>query len=124
MELYLDPVLKPYNPVNGQFNKGHKPFNKGLKWTDYMDMRKAKRVKRIGLLNLKGRSDIGGWNKKPVIGIKDGRFVVFESATKAALLLNIQRRNISNCCEGKRKRCGGVLWFFENDYNKWKTLIK
>lgn len=123
MELYLTPIKPTYNPVNGQFYKGNIPFNKGLKWIDYMDMRKAKRVIRIGMQNLRVRHDIGGWNKKSVIGIKNGRFSVFESATKAARLLNLQRRNISSCCASKRKHCGGIAWFFEKDYERWKTLI-
>ena len=124
MELYLEPIKSQYNIRNGQFNQGHIPFNKGKKWIDYMDMRKAKRIVRIGTLNLRGRSDIGGWNKKQVVGIKNGLFTVFESATKAANIMNLERRNISHCCEGKRKKCGDIFWFFETDYHKWKYLIK
>lgn len=123
MELYIEPIRPKFNPKTGRFLKGNVPHNKGKKWNDYMDMRKARKVKRIGMLNLRGRSDIGGWNKKQVIGIKNGRFSVFESATKAANLLQIERRNISHCCEGKRKHCGGVRWFFEKDYHLWKNLI-
>jgi hypothetical protein len=123
MELYLEPIRPKYNPKNGRFLKGNVPHNKGKKWTDYMDMRKARKVKRIGMMNLRGRSDIGGWNKRQVIGIKNGQFFVFESATKAAKILEIERRNISHCCKGKRKHCGGFRWFFEKDYHLWKNLI-
>ena len=53
MELYI-PIERPqYNPTNGQFLKGHVPHNKGKKWEDYMDMRKAKRIVRIAKQNLK-----------------------------------------------------------------------
>ena len=44
-ELYI-PIERPErNLVNGRFLKGHTPHNKGKKWADYMDMRKAKRIK-------------------------------------------------------------------------------
>jgi hypothetical protein len=120
MELKLDPI-RTYNPVNGRFNKGHEPFNKGLKWDDYMDMRKAKRIKKNLLLG-KGRKDIGGWNKKKVIGIIDGKWFVFASAAKAAEKTGLNRRNISHCCAGDRKKCGGIMWFFESS-NEWIKLI-
>ena len=52
-ELYIPPKRIYRNPTNGQFLKGLTPHNKGKKWEDYMDMRKAKRIKRIALSNLK-----------------------------------------------------------------------
>lgn len=125
MELYLEPVRKNYNPITGRFLKGIIPHNKGKKWEDYMDMRKAKRVKRIGMQNLKGNPNIGGWNKKQVIGIKENRIIgVFESATKAAERTKLIRRNISHCCEGKRKHCGGIRWFFEADIERWINYVQ
>lgn len=126
MELYLpNPVFdKRKDFKTGRFLKGHQPFNKGLKWEEWMDGRKQKRVKRNLSLKRNGRKDIGGWNKKQVIGIKEGRiFGVFPSAQHAAKKLNIQRRNICHCCNGKRKKAGGVNWFFESDFEKWNKLI-
>lgn len=124
MELYLAPVKPQHNPVNGRFLKGHKPFNKGKKWADYMDMRKAEKVKKNLLLG-SGNMNLGGHNKRKVIGIKDGKIIgCFESATKAADLLTLQRRNIGHCCEGKRAKCGGINWFYEADIIEWKTYLK
>lgn len=112
------------NLRTGTFLKGHIPHNKGRKWTDWMDMRKARKVLRIGMKNLKGRSDIGGWNKKPVVVVtQDGRWGVFESAASAARKTGLTRRNIAHCCEGKRKHCGGLRWFFF-DSDEWIKLIK
>ena len=105
--------------------KGHAPHNKGKKWHEYMDMRKAKRIIRIAKQNHKGRADIGGHNKRQVIGIKDGVIIgVFESATKAAQRTGLIRRNISHCCQGHRKRCGKIMWFFEDEIDKWIEIIK
>lgn len=89
-----------------------------------MDMRKAKRVLRIGMKNLrKGNPDIPGWNKKKVVSVaEDGSWKLYLSATSAAEMTGLNRRNISHCCEGKRKRCGGLRWFFwESD--EWLKLI-
>ena len=61
------------NPRNGRFLKGVIPFNKGKKWSEYLDPATAERCLRAGLKNLHGRMDIGGWNKRPVMAILDGR---------------------------------------------------
>lgn len=109
---------------NGRFLKGIIPHNKGKKWSEYLDPATAERCLRAGLKNLHGRMDIGGWNKRPVMAIlDDGRYFWFESATAAAAATNLNRRNISACCAGKRNRCGRFRWFFFDDEN-WTRLIK
>lgn len=111
------------NFQTGTFLKGHIPHNKGKKWNEWMDMRKAKKILRIGKKNLKGRNDIGGRNKRPVVAITDdGRLAYFDSATRAALLTGLNRRNISHCCQGKRMHCGKFQWFYFND-DKWLKLF-
>ena len=120
---YTEKGYPARNYVTGRFLKGHIPHNKGKKWADYLDGRKARRILRIGMKNLHGRSDIGGWNKRAVVGVmEDGRHFYFESATKAAELTGLQRRNITNCCQGKRKRCGNFKWFYFED-SRWTQLI-
>lgn len=113
-ELTLSPERPQYNPTNGQFLKGHTPHNKGKKWEDYMDMRKARRIKRIACKNLRGRKDIGGWNKKPIVAIdKDGNILGwFNSASEAEQKTGIFASNIRNVCHGKRKKAGGFRWEF------------
>jgi hypothetical protein len=111
------------NFQNGTFLRGHIPHNKGKKWAEWMDMRKAKKILRIGMKNLKGRSDIGGWDKKPVVAITlDGRWFYFESAANAERITGLIRRNITRCCQGKCKHCGKFQWFYFND-DKWLKLI-
>lgn len=113
-----------HNFLNGQFLKGHEPHNKGKKWCEWMDMRKAKRIIRIAKQNLKPNMNLGGHNKKKVVLItEDGRWFCFESATKAAEILNLCRRNITHCCQGKRKKCGKYQWFYFED-DTWTRLIK
>lgn len=112
------------NFQTGTFLKGHIPHNKGKKWSEWMDMRKAKKILRIGMKNLKGRSDIGGWNKKPVVAITpDGRWFYFESAANAERITGLIRRNITRCCQGKCKHCGRFRWFYF-DSNEWIKLVK
>lgn len=115
MELHI-PIEKPqYNPTNGQFLKGHVPHNKGKKWEEWMDMRKAKRIIRIGTKNLKYNHNIGGWNKRAVFAFdKEGNVAGwFESAEDAARKTGICSRNIRAVCYGKRKYAGGFMWEFE-----------
>ena len=136
-ELYLPPIT--YNPVNGQFRKGNIPFNKGKKWSDYMDMRKAKRMlKCLELGRTKGNGKLAGANKKARVAIKDGKLIAFESATEAAKILKakgvkISQRNICACCleqkvtVGKysyvRKKAGGYVWFYADQTEKYINLL-
>ena len=111
------------NYLTGRFLKGHIPHNKGKGWSEWMDGRKAKKVLRIGMKNLKGRSDIGGWNKRPVVAVlEDGRYFYCESASKAAEITGLVRRNITHCCQGKRKHCGRFRWFYFDD-DAWIKLV-
>jgi hypothetical protein len=90
-----------------------------------MDMRKAKRILRIGMKNLRGRMDIGGWNARKVVAIResDGRWWVFSSITKAAEVTGLVRRNITRCCQGKAKHCGKYRWFYwESD--EWVKIAR
>lgn len=111
-ELYIEPERRDRNALNGHFLKGNTPHNKGKRWSEWMDMRKAKRVKRIGMRNLHGRSDIGGWNAQPVFAIdKDGNTVGwFASSHDAERKTGICARNIRAVLEGKRKHAGGYRW--------------
>ena len=121
---YTDEGRPARNYQNGRFLKGHIPFNRGKKWADYMDLRKARRIKRIGMKNLKGRMDIGGWNKRPVVAItSEGKYFYFESATSASSLTGLNRRNITRCCQGKSIRCGMFRWFYFDD-EQWIKYIE
>ena len=122
-ELYIPPKRIYRNPTNGRFLKGITPHNKGKKWEEWMDMRKAKRVKRIALSNLKPNMNIGGWNAKKVVAIKDSKLVgVYKSSVDAEKKTGVCARNIRSCCNYKRKTAGGYQWYHESD-NAWVELI-
>lgn len=123
MELYIEPVPFKSNPVNGQFLKGHIPFNKGKKWSEWMDGRKQRRVLKIGAKNLRNNFQIGGWNARKVVALKGIEFYVFDSAVHAAKVTGATRRNICHCCNKQRKHCSGFEWFFEDD-NAWCNIIE
>lgn len=89
---------------------------------EWMDGRKIKRVLK-GLQRI-GRKDIGGQNKRKVIGIRDGKIVcLFESSRAEMRYTGISDRNIRHCCEGRRKRAGGIHWFFESDFQRWNKIL-
>jgi hypothetical protein len=81
-ELYIPP--NTINPVNGQFRTGHKPFNKGVPMVKWMDGRKIRKVKKYLELGRKdGNKYLAGANRKPIVGIKDGKLFAFDSSTTA-----------------------------------------
>lgn len=62
----------------------------------------------------RGRKDIGGWNRKTTLMMKDGKIIgVFSSARQAGMKTGIQDRNIRYVCQGKRKNAGGFQWCYE-----------
>lgn len=141
-ELYIDPPK--VNPVNGRFLPGHKPFNKGKKWIDYMDMRKSKRVKKnLEIRRKMGNKKLAGANRIPIVGIKEGKLIAYKSSIEAAKILRAQgikinARNIRYVCAGTinkskfgkyeynyiRKRAGGYQWFYADDTEKYRDLLK
>lgn len=122
-ELYI-PIERPTrNLVTGKFLKGHIPHNKGKKMSDYMDLDKVEKIKRIGAKNLVRTCRIAGWNAKPVVAIENDKLVgVYHSACEAGRKNRICIQNIVSCCSGKRKHAGGYQWFWEND-NTWCNLV-
>jgi hypothetical protein len=141
-ELYFPPAT--VNPVNGQFRPGHRPFNKGVPMSKWMDGRKIKRVKKYLEIGRKqGNHDLAGFNKIPIVGIKDGKITAFSSATDAAKILKAQCvkvscRNICAVCHGReyiatsgskqyrciRRKAGGYQWYFADQVEKYKEFVK
>lgn len=124
-ELYIPKDRPGRNFVNGRFLPGHVPHNKGKKWADYMDMRKARRIKRTAVKNLvPGGCPCAGWNARPVVALDGGRLAgVFPSSEEAGRKSGVPARNIRHCCEKKRKSAGGYRWFWEDD-NDWCRLLE
>jgi hypothetical protein len=126
-ELYIEPIR--INVINGQFRKGHIPWNKGKKWYEWMDGRKQKRVLKYLEIGRKlGNKQLAGNNKIEVIGIKNGQLLSYKSATDAEKVfkfvgIKVNKRNINKVCHGLRKRAGGYQWFFASDVEKYKNLI-
>jgi hypothetical protein len=113
----LDQMIgyKP-KPKPGRFYKGHTPHNKGKKWSEWMDGRKQRRVRKN--LTHVGRPDIGGWNAKQVVGISiDGKACVFESSKDVERKLGIESRNVRCCCEGKRNLAGGLFFMWAENWD-------
>jgi hypothetical protein len=127
-ELYIEP--EKINPKNGQFRKGHIPFNKGKKQSEWMDGRKIRKIKKYLEIGRKlGNKDLPGNNKIEIVGIKDGKLTAFKSSIDAERILRaegimINHRNIRTVCKGIRKKAGGHQWFYSKDIEKYKNLIK
>lgn len=111
--------FKPKRKPKGRFAKGHVPHNKGKKWSEWMDGRKRRKVlKCLELGRIKGNPNIGGWNRKAVVGISiEGKVCIFESSRDAGKKLGIEERNIRSCCEGKRNLAGGIFFQWAENWN-------
>jgi len=138
MENYELNINAPPKRINNWFSKGHVPFNKGKKWTEWMDGRKQKKVKKCLKLG-RGNYNLPGANRRAVVAIKDGKLVAYRSATDAAAILKargvkINRRNICAVCHGEkftngkysyvRKKAGGYTWHFADDTQKYNHLVQ
>jgi hypothetical protein len=115
-----------YNLLNGQFLKGHESWTKGKPWKEWMPKDKQKKIIRnLNRVRPKGGNPaLPGSNRRRVVCINaDGECVTYKSATSAAQMLSLTRRNICHCCQGKRKHCGGYRWFYFDD-DSWTKLVK
>jgi len=142
-ELHIETPPKR-NYINGQFIKGHKPFNKGLPMKKWMDGRKRRRVLKyleIGR-QLGNAKYMHKFNSKQVVSIDDnGQLKAFKNSRYAeeyykAKGIRINRRNINAVCHlrkvrnnrnGKyyiRRKAGGFRWFFADEVEKYKHLVK
>lgn len=120
------PITEPptRNKKNGRFLKNHKPHNKGKSWSEWMDGRKKRKVLKNLELGRVGNPNIAGSNAKKIVGIKNGKFVVFPNSEEAGRILDITARNIRHACHKKRKSAGGWKWYFENDPEWIKSIEK
>ena len=119
-ELVLPPVIdSSRNPINGRFIKGRPSFNKGRKWTEYMNEEQLKVAYARWEKNRThaGNMNLGGWNKKPIIAMRGHQYFVYDSSCDAGRRLGINARNIRYCAERKRNHAGGLKWFYLDDIN-------
>lgn len=75
---------------------------------DFIQEKLKQKIEQVKNNNRKG-------SKKAVIMFDlSGNFLQeFESASQASKELNIFQQNISNCCNGKCKTCGGFIWRYK-----------
>lgn len=128
-ELRLAPQPVSRN-VKGQFTKGHKPYNKGKKWEDYMSKRQLERARRSACKNIARarlmRVNYPGRPTKKIIAVDErGQWTCFESIKDASLKLDIDKSNISRCAglnlKAEREglintdhHCYGIRFYYES----------
>jgi len=58
-----------------------------------------------------------------VVGIKEGKAVIYTSGREAERKTGVCHSHISKCCLKKHKQMGGYYWFYLTDKKNWvKTL--
>jgi hypothetical protein len=126
-------IAEPPKRQHNYFPIGHVPFNKGIPMVDWMDGRKIRKVmKCLELGRIKGHPELHRSNRKQIVGIKDGILKAFRDAGTAeryirSLGIKVNRRNINKVCHGDdihRKKAGGYQWFFSNEVESYKNLLK
>lgn len=110
-ELHIEPKFAKRKRI--VFEKGHVPFNKGMKINEYLSEDKQK----IVLSNLeKGRyvptRNRNMKSKKPVTAyMLDGSYLkTYTSLHEAARELELFSTTIGQVVRGKRKQCGGYMF--------------
>lgn len=116
-ELYIPKVIERND---GRFKKGHRAWNKGMRW-DEMGISKEKQeslMRNLSLYMGKGNPNIGGSNARPVIAYDDDGYKRhwFKSSSEAARKLGLQARNIIRSCR-VGFRCGGYNWRYDERFS-------
>lgn len=142
-ELKVEAKPSFVNRENGQFLKGHVPFNKGKKWQEWQTKegraKSAKGWKNLDIYRPKKRSDNAGrCGQKMVAVLDDGRWKVFKTISDASRFFGIQPRNITRCAMCNKagvnptrswKRVNtdhkykGMRWYYESD-DLWIEKVK
>lgn len=112
-ELHIEPKYIKKPKFHSRFKKGQEPWNKGKKWTEYLDEDTMAAMRA----NLDKGRHLGKGHKnksqmQPITAyMLDGSYLkTYESHTEAARCLEIERRNVSATVQGKRKQCGGYMF--------------
>lgn len=122
MELYIEPHRPERNPLNGRYNKGYTPYNKGRKRSEWATKEHEQNL-RQAVKNNPNRHVVAGWNKRAVIMIdKDGRHAWFESSEKASRVTGVNGANIRQVCNKHHNHAGGYKWFWFDD-EEWVKLV-
>lgn len=111
--------IEPQKPNKGRFSSNSTPWNKGLTWNEmYDDETIERQIAHLRHIARMGAAGKGHPHPKPVIQMdEDGnRLHWYASSVKAAEKLGLQDRNIRSVCEGKRPRCGGYRWRFDERF--------
>ena len=139
MENFELTIAAPPKRADGRFQKGQRPFNKGVPMRRWMDGRKIRKVlKYLEIGRKAGNKHLAGSNRIKVVAIKDGRLRAFPSALDAVRVLRaegvkINARNIRMVCTQKqiknngswyiRKKAGGYEWFNADDYSRYMYKV-
>lgn len=110
----LDTLMppRPQRKSNGQFTKGHTPYTKGKKWSEWMPAEMQAKIRAAMPHSGWHQSHSGGMPKKPVMATKDGKSYYFDSLTEAAEKTGANPIAISMACKGKRKHALHYEWKF------------
>lgn len=123
----LEHCTHQYNNNYGTRNERVSIAHKGKKHTQETKdkMSKAKKDKKQ---SQEHKNKIGKANSKPILQFnKSGNIILrkWESVKQVSELLNIKQSNISSCCKGKQKTCGGFKWMYLEDYvNRMEKLYQ
>jgi hypothetical protein len=132
-----EPVRVNRRDEKGRFAKGHKPFNKGKNWDEYLSPEKQRKVKEIGVKNLRPLpKGVEAHNALPIISIDaENRMLRHKSITHAAKFFGICRENIGRCARQNsamipNKKTGkvntnhrymGIRFYLEDAVHLWSN---
>ena len=107
-ELYIEPERVTIDSATGRFLPGHRPHNKGKKWSEYMTEEKQKNCAK-GWENLNkyrfSPTYVGGGKPRAVVALyPDGQYNCFPSIAAAARLLGYVYMHIRRCCNMNEAR--------------------
>lgn len=108
---------------DGTFRKKFVPWNKGLKMKNYLSPEMYAKV--MGKLKRTGNPNLPGANRKEVYLLENKRITrAFKSSHHAARAMKLHASLIRKVCRGERNTTGGHQFFYAENYESYKHLIK
>lgn len=132
-----EPVRVNRRDSKGRFVSGHRPFNKGRKWDEYLSPEKQKKIKEIGVKNLHPQpKGCESHNAISLISIDaEGRMQRHKSILHAAKYFGVRQENVGRCARQNHamrpsKKTGkvntnhrymGIRFYLEDDVHLWSN---
>lgn len=126
-ELNLGPVRLERDPQTKKWLAGHRAFNKGKKWSEFLSEDAQRRIVAAGTKRFREQQhpkNAGPARKRVVAILEDGTWAVYDSVIEAARMFGTHRGTISSICARNRRNAKNNRWAKEGTSDRSRNGVR